>query len=175
MTDYRDFVRSTAELARVAEVPDYTYHWWKLRPHPRLGTVEIRALDTQLAPAHTAAIVATVHALARHLAGADQVGDPPPEILDEASFRAARDGVHATLPDDEGRLRPVDELARELVELVRPAARELGGERELAGLERLLADGGGAAIQRAAHAADGMTGVLAATRGAVPRRQSAVR
>src|ERR1700704_3443472 len=35
MSDYEDFARSTERLTRVAEVPDYTYHWWKLRPHPR--------------------------------------------------------------------------------------------------------------------------------------------
>ena len=47
MADFEDFTRSTARLTRVADVPDYTFHWWKLRPHPRLGTVEVRAMDAQ--------------------------------------------------------------------------------------------------------------------------------
>ncbi len=77
-------------LTAVAEVPDYTFHWWKLRPHPRLGTVELRALDVQARPEHTAALVAAVQSLARHEAQAEPVAGPAPEILDEASFKAAR-------------------------------------------------------------------------------------
>ncbi|MGI9099605.1 MAG: carboxylate-amine ligase [Solirubrobacteraceae bacterium] len=123
MADFDDFVRSTARLTSVAGVPDYTYHWWKLRPHPRLGTVELRALDTQVSPQHSAALVAAVHALARYEADAEPVEGPPAELLDEASFRAARAGVDATLPDGEDHLRPVAELLEETVALVRPAAR----------------------------------------------------
>jgi carboxylate-amine ligase len=152
MADFDDFVRSTARLTRVADVPDYTYHWWKLRPHPRLGTVEIRALDTQLSARHSAALVACVHALARHYADADAepIEGPPAEILDEASFRAARAGVEATLPDEQDRLRPVAELAEEAVALLAPAAREVGCAEQLDGLARLVQEGGGAGIQRAA-------------------------
>ena len=162
MADFEDFRRSTARLTRIAEVPDYTFHWWKLRPHPRLGTVEIRALDTQLTPEHTAALVAAVHALARHESQAEPVEGPPGEILDEASFRAAREGIRATLPDEQDRLRPVAELLEETVELVRAAARELRGEHRLDGLAPLVAEGGGAGVQRAARRDDDLASVLAA-------------
>jgi carboxylate-amine ligase len=160
MTDFEDFVRSTERLTRVAEVPDYTFHWWKLRPHPRLGTVEIRALDTQLASRHTASLVAAVHALARYEAAADPVDGPPAEILDEASFRAGRAGVEATLPDDEGRLRPVAELLDEFLARVRPAARELCCEAQLDGLAELFDEGGGAGVQRAACGHGGFDALL---------------
>jgi carboxylate-amine ligase len=149
MADFEDFVRSTDRLTRVAGVPDYTFHWWKLRPHPRLGTVEIRALDTQLSPRHTAALVAAVHALARHEARAEPVAGPPAEILDEASFRASRAGVRATLPDGEDRMRPVADLLDEIIALARPAARELRCEAQLDDLRQLFDDGGGAGIQHA--------------------------
>jgi carboxylate-amine ligase len=95
-----------------------------------------------------------VHALARHEAEADPVPGPAPEVLEEASFRAARAGVEATLPDADGRLRPVAELLDETVELVRPSARAVGCEASLDGLFDLLARGGGAGIQREA-AGDG--------------------
>ena len=150
MTDFDDFVRFADRLTRVAEVPDYTFHWWKVRPHPRLGTVEIRALDTQISPGHTAALVAAVHALARWEADGDPPEGPGAEILDEASWRAGRAGVRATLPDGDCHLRPVSELLDELVARVRPAARELGCETQLEGLRQLLEDGGGAGVQRAA-------------------------
>lgn len=162
MADFDDFARTTARLTRVADVPDYTYHWWKLRPHPRLGTVEIRALDTQVSPRHSAAVVALVHALARHEADAEPVEGPPAEVLDEASFRAARAGVDATLPDEEDNLRPVVDLLDDLVALVQPAARELRCEAQLDELAQLMADGGGAGIQRAAHRDGEIADVLAA-------------
>jgi carboxylate-amine ligase len=158
--DFEDFERSTARLTRVAEVPDYTFHWWKVRPHPRLGTVEIRALDTQVSARHTAALVATVHALARHEADAEPGEEPPPEILDEASFRAAREGLAATLPGDDDRLRPVGELAGEAIERLRPAAREMRCGAQLQSLAELLSDGGGAGVQRAAHRDGDMPGLL---------------
>ena len=150
MADFADFVRFADRLTRISEVPDYTFHWWKVRPHPRLGTVEIRALDTQLSPRHTAALVAAVHALARWEAEGDPPDGPPAEILDESSFRAGRAGVAATLPDGDCHLRPVAELLDELVARVRPAARELGCDAQLDGLRQLLEDGGGAGVQRAA-------------------------
>jgi carboxylate-amine ligase len=161
MHDFADFCSSTDRLTRVAGVPDYTFHWWKLRPHPRLGTVEIRALDAQASLEHTAALVAAVHALARHEAAAEPDAGPPAEILEEASFRAARGGVRATLPDGaDGPLRPVADLLGETVELARPHARELHCESQLEGLSELLERGGGAGMQRAAYEEDGLAAVL---------------
>lgn len=150
MADFDDFAHFAERLTRVAEVPDYTFHWWKVRPHPRLGTVEVRALDTQVSPRHTASLVAAVHALARAEADGDAAAGPTAEILDEASFRAGRAGVDATLPDADCRLRPVVELLDELLVRVRPAARELGCEAQLDGLSQLLEERGGAGVQRAA-------------------------
>ena len=68
MRDFEDFCATAALLARAADVPDYTWFWWKLRPHPRLGTVEIRALDAQASLEDTAALVALTHCLARDAA-----------------------------------------------------------------------------------------------------------
>jgi glutamate---cysteine ligase / carboxylate-amine ligase len=157
LSDYADFERTTARLTEVADVPDYTFHWWKLRPHPRLGTVEIRALDVQATPGDTAPLVAAVHALAHHVAHAEPVPGPPVEILEEASFRAARGGAAATLPDRNGRLRPARELLAEAIDAARASARELACEPELLATADLS---GGAARQRAAHADGGFDAVL---------------
>jgi carboxylate-amine ligase len=162
MRDYADFEAFTRRLTAVAGVPDYTFHWWKLRPHPRLGTVELRALDAQASLAHTASLVAAVHALARHEAESEPVPGPPPEILEEASFRAARAGVDATLPDECGRMRPVAELLDETIELIRPSARALGCVAEIDGLFDLMAHGGGAGLQRTAAGDDGDTAAVLA-------------
>ena len=164
MRDYEDFCTSSALLTRAAGVPDYTWFWWKLRPHPRLGTVEIRALDAQSALGDVASLVALVHCLARHAAtdGAPPP-DPPAEILDEGAFRAARYGIDAALPDPDGRLRPAREVLEDALKLARPRADELGCADELAGIARLLEHGGGAGRQRRTHAIGGMGALLRET------------
>ncbi|HEX4186608.1 MAG TPA: YbdK family carboxylate-amine ligase [Solirubrobacteraceae bacterium] len=160
MRDFDDFSASAALLTRAADVPDYTWFWWKLRPHPRLGTVEVRALDVQASLADTSAIVALAHCLARRAAEADLDPEPPSEVLDEGMFRAARYGVRARLPDAEGRLWPVAELLGQRLELLGDHASELGCEAELERLGSLLADGGGAGRQRTAFEIAGMDRLL---------------
>jgi carboxylate-amine ligase len=160
MRDFADFTGAVALLTRAADVPDYTWFWWKLRPHPRLGTVEVRALDAQAPLEDLAGLVALTHCLARHAAEAEPEPEPVTEVLEEGMFRAARYGVRARLPDAEGRLQPVGELLEHRLELVGGQARELGCTVELEGLRTLLARGGGAGRQRSAFEIAGMDGLL---------------
>lgn len=137
--DFADFCASARLLARAADVPDYTWSWWQLRPHPRLGTVEVRALDAQASLEDTAGLVALVHCLARCAAEARPEPDPPADVLDEGAFRAARFGVNAHLPNAHGRLRPVDELLQEALAVARRYAQELQCTDQLDALPALLA------------------------------------
>jgi glutamate---cysteine ligase / carboxylate-amine ligase len=159
LRDFADFVDMTRRLTRAADVPDYTWFWWKLRPHPRLGTVEIRALDAQTQPADTAALVALVHCLARDAAESEPAPDPPPELVEEAMFRAARFGVHGRLPDASGALQPVSDLLDGALERASRWAGELGCAQELSGLGELVARGGGAGAQRAVFEIAGIDAV----------------
>jgi carboxylate-amine ligase len=143
-----------------AEIPDYTYVWWDIRPSPSLGTVEVRAMDAQSRLESVAGLAALVHALA--VACADGVEEiaPPTEGIAESSFRAARDGIEATVWW-RGGLRPIREVAADALEVARPYARDLDGEDALEEIERILREGGGADRMRAAHAAGGLDEVLA--------------
>jgi glutamate---cysteine ligase / carboxylate-amine ligase len=160
LRDYQDFCELSRLLTRAADVPDYTWFWWKLRPHPRLGTVEIRALDAQASLEDTSALVALVHCLARDAAEASTAGDPAPELVEEGMFRAARFGVHGELPDVGGKRRTVSELLEEALARAGRWATELGCAGELAALPKLLRHGGGAGRQRAAYEIAGMDAVL---------------
>jgi carboxylate-amine ligase len=160
MADYEDFVRFAERLTRAAEVPDYTFHWWRLRPHPRLGTVEIRALDVQSRLERTASLVALIHALARHEAESECPPSPPAEILEEASYRARREGLAAELPDADGHPRPLTDVLDETLALARPAAAEIGCLEQLTGIETLAAEGGGASAQRSDFERGGTQEVL---------------
>ncbi len=149
---WEDFASRVRRMVDAGLIDDYTYLWYDVRPHPRLGTVEIRAMDSQTRVEHTVALAALVVSLVRLLveqrdAGAT-VREPPWEILDENRWLAARHGLDAELLDTSaGERRPVRELTEELLARLAPHARELGCERELAGVEDLLRKGNGAARQ----------------------------
>jgi carboxylate-amine ligase len=159
--DWEDFCACARELTVAAAVPDYTYFWWDVRPHPQLGTVEIRAADAQFSVARTVALAALMHALARMAAESP----PPPyqsrETIEAACYQASRYGLDARLPDDDGELVPARELARRVVERSLPYAVELAADAALGGVEEILLDGNGAEVQRRVQRRRGLEGLLA--------------
>jgi carboxylate-amine ligase len=125
-------------LGRAGILQDYTRIWWDVRPHPKLGTLEVRVPDQPTDVRLSAAFAAVLQALAATvLSGHDPVPgrDPVAGRGDYAQNRwaAARFGPKAELihPDGE-RAATATELGRELLDLVAPAARELGSEELLA-------------------------------------------
>jgi carboxylate-amine ligase len=149
---YADFVATVEELCALGECPDHSFLWWDMRPHPGLGTLEIRACDAQSSLEDLAALVALTHCLAVHEAQAPSRA-PGPEALRELSFRATRDGLEGRLPLN-GTLRPVREVAFHAVALAGSYAADLGCWEELMLVHRLLERGNGASRQRR-HAAEG--------------------
>jgi glutamate---cysteine ligase / carboxylate-amine ligase len=149
----------TDAAVRAGEADDYTHLWWDVRPHPRLGTVELREMDAQSSLDDVAAHAALVQCLARWEA---ERPDPPrlgSEALGWSAFAAARDGMEARLIDDEGALRPARELAAAVLRRIEPIAAELDCADELAPLHDWI---GGAARQRAAVArGEGLPAFLA--------------
>ena len=108
MRDFEDFLTTTQVLVRAADVPDYTWFWWKLRPHPRLGTVEIRALDAQASLEDTAALVALARPHADELGCADQL-DLLPALLERGGGAARQRGLYE--------IAGMDALLRELTRI----------------------------------------------------------
>jgi glutamate---cysteine ligase / carboxylate-amine ligase len=141
------------------DAPDYTFLWWDVRPHPRLGTVELRAMDAQARLGAVAGLSALVHGLALALLDGRAAPPVPGAEIVESSFRAGRDGLEATLRWD-GAMRPLRELASEAIGQARAALRERGADGALEEAERILREGNGADRMRAAHARGGMRAVL---------------
>jgi carboxylate-amine ligase len=153
--DWEDYERTVRYVLDAGEVPDYTFLWWDVRPHPKLGTVELRVMDAQASLRDVEALSALVHGLARH-AGEHGAPEPSPrEALAESAFRATRDGVGARIWNA-GAVRPLAELASEAVEVARP----YGGDA-VEDVLRIVREGNGADRQRRAFAAGGMPAVLA--------------
>jgi carboxylate-amine ligase len=155
--DYRDTMR---ELVRLADIDGLGSLWWDMRPHPKLGTLEIRVLDSQSSLDDLRGLVALIHCLTYHEAMVADRTHPSKELLDEASFRAIRDGLDARLSLG-GPVQHLQALARQALDLAFGYAPALGCTAALQAVERLLAEGNGADRQRRAHAHGGMQAVLA--------------
>ena len=159
LRDLDDWAERIAAGAAGGGPDDYTLLWWDVRLHPRLGTVELRELDSQSRLLDAAALAALVRGLARAAAEGEPPADAPAEAIAWSCFHAARDGLDAQVPQG-GALLPLRDAARTTLDRVRPFAREQGDEDALEGVERVLSEGGGADRQRAVHARAGMEGLL---------------
>jgi carboxylate-amine ligase len=153
---YEEFELLVDRGIKTNSFEDYTYIWWDLRPHPRLGTIEIRICDAQTRIESVAAITALIQSLVATMAAAFDHGEPPAgeqiTLIAENKWRAARDGLDAKLIDlAHDTERSAREAVRELVERSRPAAEELGCAGELGLVEGILERGTGADEQLAIY------------------------
>jgi glutamate---cysteine ligase / carboxylate-amine ligase len=156
---WSDFAQRVETMSESGMIEDYTYLWYDVRPHPRLGTVEIRAMDSQTRVEHTIALSALVISLVKLLVEECQRAaeplDPPWEILDENRWLAARHGLEARLLDHaSGERRGVREMTAALLERLAPHARELGCQAQLGEIEDLLQSGNGASRQQMVYEAN---------------------
>jgi carboxylate-amine ligase len=148
---FAEFEELVARGQAVGFFEDYTFLWWDVRPHPKLGTVEIRAFDAQTRLENVAALAALVQSLAATYAS-DAPRPQPRTLIAENKWRAARYGLDAELVDlATDRSRPAREAVAELVGHAAPAAERLGCSRELKGLTALCERGAGADEQRRMH------------------------
>jgi glutamate---cysteine ligase / carboxylate-amine ligase len=158
--DYEEFLKVADQLIAAAGVADYTYLWWDVRPHPRLGTVEVRGMDVQTGVATNVAIAALIQALAAKEIDRPSASGLCREAIEESYYQAERHGLEARLMVDDETAAPALELAGRVLEEVRPYARQLGGEESLAEVARILREGNGADEQRRIHGTGGIEGLL---------------
>jgi carboxylate-amine ligase len=155
LTSYAQFEELVARGTSAGFFEDYTYLWWDVRPHPKLGTVELRAFDAQTRVESVGAIAALTQCLVA--AFAERRPEPQPRtFIDENKWRAARYGLDADLVDlAHDAERPARAAIRELLETAGPAATRLRCVDELAEVERILERGNGTDEQRRVHDEDG--------------------
>ena len=151
---YQEFAELIGQLERTGCIADYTHIWWDIRLHPRLGTVELRVCDAVTRVDDAIALAAYYQALVKMLSEhVESVGVPPSihrVLTNENKWLAARHGLSAQVMDlVTGRRNrvPIAQLVRRTLRDLEPHARELGSERELAGIEEILARGNGAEEQ----------------------------
>jgi glutamate---cysteine ligase / carboxylate-amine ligase len=149
--DYADFAEVVGQLERTGCIADYTHIWWDIRPHPRLGTIEMRVCDAVTRLEDVVAIAAFFQAIVKMYCEQYDAGKEIPSwhrmLTTENKWLAARYGLEAPVMDlATGRRNrvPVAQLIRRTLRDVEPHARELGSERELEGVREILARGNGA-------------------------------
>ena len=133
--DFDGWSRFTQLLVELGLSDDPMRLWWDVRPHPRLGTLEIRMPDQPTCLRSTAAFAALAQAL---VAWADPDGPPADRgIYAQNRWSAARFGAAAELVGPGSVLCSVPELLGTLLEGITAGAGRLGGVRFLRGLDGL--------------------------------------
>jgi carboxylate-amine ligase len=137
-------------LERLGVAASYTLLWWDIRPHPRLGTVEVRICDGVTRLEDAIAITAYVQALVKLFSERAERGEQIPTyhriLTTENKWLAGRYGLEAPIMDLATGKRnriPVAQLVRRTLKEIEPHARELGADRELDGIRAILAKGNG--------------------------------
>src|SRR3954464_5533846 len=156
---WKDFEERIGFMVEAKTVEDYTYLWYDVRPHPNFGTVEVRAMDGQTRVEHTLGLAALIQAMAKELAehfeSGEKLSDYPFEMLDENRWGASRHGLDGEMVDLPSYDRvPTRDLARRVLDRLRPHAEELGSEAELAGIDDILEKGNGAHRQAVVYEAN---------------------
>src|SRR6059058_3036621 len=149
-TNYAEYAEVVGQLEKTGCIADYTHIWWDIRPHQRLGTVEVRICDAVTRLEDAIAITAYVQSLVKLFSERAQRGEQIPTyhriLTTENKWLAGRYGLEAPIMDLATGKRnriPVAQLVRRTLKDIEPHARELGAERELEGIRAILAKGNG--------------------------------
>ncbi|MGB3633993.1 MAG: glutamate--cysteine ligase [Rubrobacteraceae bacterium] len=143
---WQAFESHVETLVASGNIPDYSWCWWDVRPHPRFGTVELRSPDVQTDVSYTISLAALVQCL---VATADEREPENPLLTEENKWLATRHGLDAIFYDfsDAAKLS-VRDLAYRLVKELTSTAQDLGCESELQGVLEIVNRGSGADQQR---------------------------
>ena len=152
LSEYEDYCKL---LVKTGCIDNAKKIWWDIRLHPFFDTLEVRVCDAQSRVDDTLAIAALIQAVISKLHKLLHQNITfriyRRRLLDENRWRAARYGIDGKLIDF-GKEAEVDErnLLNELLEFVSTEVKELGSEREMAHIERIIREGTGADRQLAA-------------------------
>jgi len=154
LSEYEDYCKL---LVKTGCIDNPKKIWWDIRLHPFFDTLEVRVCDAQSRVDDTLAIAALIQAVISKLFKLLRKNTTfrvyRRRLLDENRWRATRYGIDGKLIDF-GREAEVDarSLLNELLEFVSSEVKELGSEREMAHIERIMREGTGADRQLAAFA-----------------------
>ncbi len=154
--NYEAFEDYVDLMVEAGAMDDYTFCWWDVRPHSKIGTIELRVLDSQTSLDSAAALAALTQCFVAGSLAQSAKGPYDRELTYENKFRASRHGLNAVFYDAErGASVPAKEMARTLVDELRPVSQDLGCENELAGILEIVEGGTGSQRQRRVYEKSG--------------------
>ena len=151
LSEYEDYCKL---LVKTGCVDNAKKIWWDIRLHPFFDTLEVRVCDAQSRVDDTLAIAALIQAVIAKLHKLLRQNITfrvyRRRLLDENRWRASRYGIDGKLIDF-GRETEVDarSLLNELLEFVSTEVNDLGTQKEMAHIERIMREGTGADRQLA--------------------------
>jgi len=151
LSEYEDYLKL---LVTTNCIDNAKKIWWDIRLHPFFNTIEFRICDAQSRVDDTIALAALMQAIVFKLQKLrrDNVTfrSYPRRLIDENRWRASRYGLEGKLIDF-GRRCEVDErnLLHEMLDFVSTEVEELGNQREITHIERIMREGTGADRQLA--------------------------
>lgn len=160
MANWSEFLGYMAALQSSRSVESIREVWTDIRPHPDFGTLELRICDGAPTLGEVASLAAFAQTLvvwlSRDYDRGQRLPIVSPWIVRENKWRAARFGIDADIiTADDGSLRPLLSSVRDHVEDLLPIAAELGCEKELGSLERIIEAGPSYQRQRRVFARTG--------------------
>ncbi len=166
LSSWSDFEEYMDTLLRARTIRSIKEVWWDIRPHPDLGTVEIRMFDG-LPTAREVGMAAALSQSLVQLFDAQidrgyQLPSPSSWVVRDNKWRATRYGLDATvITDESGTTAPLRDELYELVRELEPIADRLGCLEELQVASEVLEYGASYERQRAVLAHTGeMTDVI---------------
>jgi glutamate---cysteine ligase / carboxylate-amine ligase len=153
LSEYEDYCKL---LVKTGCVDNAKKIWWDIRLHPFFDTLEVRVCDAQSRVDDTLAIAALIQAVIAKLHKLLRQNITfrvyRRRLLDENRWRASRYGINGKLIDF-GKETEVEtrSLLNELLDFVSTEVNELGTQKEMAHIERIMHEGTGADRQLAAY------------------------
>ena len=163
--DAADYDRRLTSLLGLGGMKDRAIIMWDIRLSSHLPTIEFRMADAQLDVEATLLVTALCRALVNHAIAMPDAAEAsaaasqamPPELLGAAAVHSAHTGTRAKVWDPaSGGLAPAGDVLRRFLRLLEPALAAEGDlEFVTAAVDRVLHEGTGAYLQRAAREAGG--------------------
>lgn len=155
--DYEAFENYVDLMVNAGAMDDYTFCWWDVRPHPRIGTIELRIFDSQTSIGSAIALTALTQCLVHRMLEENTSGEPYNKpLVEENRWRASRYGMDAVFYNAVTDASiPARDAARKLVEELLPHAQELSCEDDLEGILEIVDGGTGSQRQRKVYEESG--------------------
>ncbi|MFD8148425.1 glutamate--cysteine ligase [Streptomyces sp. NPDC059708] len=150
-----DYERRLEALVASGAIADRGQVYWQARLSDRYPTIEVRCPDVQLRAEDAVMLAGIVRALVATALAEEKAALPAaegdPEVLQAATWHAARHGLNGTLIGVDGRAASSGDTLCALMRHITPALEDAGDLREVSALShRLLREGTPADRQRRA-------------------------